>query len=281
MKILEKKIIAPNIHQMTLDAPNIARRALPGQFAIAIPNQHSERTPITLCDWDAEKGEVTVVFLEVGAATRRLAELSQGDEIYSFTGPLGKPFAIEKVGKVGLAGGCFGIGAILPAAMAFKKAGNEVIVYLEARSSFLLYWHDKLEEAADEVRYSTSDGSLGSKGHAHDLLDKNLRDGEKFDRILAVGCTFMVFRISQATRPFKVRTIVSMSPIMIDGTGMCGACRLSVAGKTMFACVDGPHFDGHEVDWDVVLTRRKAYDEEEIIANERNRWQRSLQLRHH
>ncbi len=269
MKILEKKIIAPNVHEMTLFAPEIAAKALPGQFGIAISDEYSERTPVTLSDWDPEHGSVTVVFLEVGAATKGLADLNTGDEVYSFSGPLGKPFEIAKFGKVGLVGGCYGIGAIYRAAKALRQAGNEVVSFSEARSRFLLYWNEKLEEASDEVRYSTSDGSLGSKGHAHDLLGNNLRDGEHFDRIIAVGCTFMMFRICQVTKPFKVKTIVSMNPIMIDGTGMCGACRLSIGGKTRFACVDGPHFDGHEVDWDVVLARRKAYLEEEIIAGER------------
>ena len=269
MKILEKKIIAPNVHEMTVDAPDIAKKALPGQFVIAIPDEFSERTPITLSDWDTEKGTVTVVFLEIGAATKGLADLKAGDEIYSFTGPLGMPFEIEKFGRVGLVGGCYGIGGILQAAKALREAGNEVISFSEARSQFLLYWNEKLEEVSDEVRYSTSDGSKGSKGHSHDLLEENLKDGEKFDRIMAVGCTFMMYRVGQITRPFNVKTIVSMNPIMIDGTGMCGACRLSIGGETKFACVDGPHFDAHEVDWDVVLARRKAYLEEEIISKER------------
>lgn len=269
MKILEKKIIAPNVHLMTLDAPEIAKKALPGQFAIAIPDKFSERTPVTLSDWDAEQGRVTIVFLEIGAATKGLADLQEGDEMYSFSGPLGKPFEIKKFGRVGLVGGCYGIGAILRAAGALRDAGNEVISFPEARSRFLLYWNEKLEEVSTEVRYSTADGSLGSKGHSHDLLEKNLKDGERFDRILAVGCTFMMSRVAEVTRPFRIKTIVSMNPIMIDGTGMCGACRLSVGAKTRFACVDGPHFDGHEVDWDVVLARRKAYLEEEIISKER------------
>ncbi|MDJ0622333.1 MAG: sulfide/dihydroorotate dehydrogenase-like FAD/NAD-binding protein [Desulfocapsaceae bacterium] len=269
MKIIDKKIIAPNVHEMTLAAPGIAEKARAGQFAIAIPNRFSERTPLTLADWDAGKGEVSVVFLEIGDATRDLAALTTGDEMYSFTGPLGQPFDIDKFGKVGLVGGCYGIGGILPAARAMQAAGNEVVAFSEARSSFLLYWNDKLEEAAHDVRYSTSDGSLGRKGHAHDLLAENLEEGEHFDRILAIGCTFMMYRIAQVTRPYQIKTVVSMNPIMIDGTGMCGACRLSIGGKTKFACVDGPHFDGHEVDWDVVLARRKAYLEEEIVAKER------------
>jgi ferredoxin--NADP+ reductase len=274
MKILENTIIAPNVHEMRLDAPDIARKALPGQFAIIIPDELSERTPISLADWDRQKGSVTVVFLEVGAATKDLADRPAGDEIYSFTGPLGQPFTIEKFGKVALLGGCYGIGAILRAAQAMRQAGNEVVCYAEARSKFLLYWNDRLEAVSDDVRYATVDGSLGSKGHAHDLLERNLQKGETFDHILAVGCTFMMASIARVTRPFKIKTIVSMNPIMIDGTGMCGACRLSVGGTTRFACVDGPHFDAHEVDWDVVLARRQAYLDEEITSKERKTWQR-------
>lgn len=279
MKILENTIIAPNVHEMRLDAPDIARKVLPGQFAIIIPDEQSERTPISLADWDRQKGTVTVVFLEVGAATKDLADHPAGDDIYSITGPLGQPFTIEKFGKVALVGGCYGIGAILRAAQAMRQAGNEVVCYAEARSSFLLYWNDKLEAVSDDVRYATVDGSLGGKGHAHDLLEHNLQEGEKFDHILAVGCTFMMASIARVTRPFKVKTIVSMNPIMIDGTGMCGACRLSVGGTTKFACVDGPHFDAHEVDWDVVLARRQAYLDEELTTKERKTWQRSTRHR--
>ncbi len=269
VKIIEKEQIAPNVHVCVVEAPDLAKKAQAGHFVIVIPDEFSERTPITISDWNVAQGTVTLIFLEIGAATQRLAELKTGDEIYSFTGPLGLPFEIENFGTVGLVGGCYGIGGIYPAARALKQAGNKVISFSEARSSFLLYWNEKLEEVSDEVRYSTVDKSLGSRGHSHDLLEENLRSGEHFDRIMAVGCTFMMYRVSQVTRPFGVKTIVSMNPVMIDGTGMCGACRLSVGGETKFACVDGPHFDGHKIDWDVVLARRRAYLEEEIISKER------------
>jgi ferredoxin--NADP+ reductase len=269
IKILDKSHIAPNVHSCTVDAPDIARKAKAGQFVIVIPDEFSERIPITISDWDAEAGTVTIVFLEIGAATQRFAELQPGDTIYSFTGPLGRPFELDNFGKVALVGGCYGIGGIYPAAKALKEQGNEVICFSEARSKFLLYWNDKLEKVSSEVRYATVDGSLGFKGHAYDLLTNNLQSGEKFERVMAVGCTYMMYRVAEATRPFGVKTIVSMSPVMIDGTGMCGACRLVIKGETKFACVDGPHFDGHQVDWDVVLSRRKAYLEEEIISKER------------
>jgi ferredoxin--NADP+ reductase len=269
VKIIEKKQIAPNVHECIILSPEIASKAKAGQFVIIIPDEYSERTPVTIADWDVEKGTVTIIFLEIGASTQRLAELESGEEIYSFTGPLGKPFEVANFGKVGLVGGCYGIGGIFPAIRPFREAGNKVISFAEARSNFLLYWKNRLEEESDEVRYATADGSKGTKGHAHDQLLKNLQDGEHFDLIIVVGCTYMMYKVAEATRKYGVKTIVSMNPVMIDGTGMCGACRLSVGGETKFACVDGPHFDGHLLDWDVVLARRKAYLEEEIISKER------------
>lgn len=268
-KILEKEQIVPNVHSCTVEAPAIARKAKAGQFVIVIPDEFSERTPITISDWDDKKGTITFIFLEIGSSTQRLAKLKTGDELYSLTGPLGKPFDIEKVGIVALVGGCYGIGAIYPAAQAMKKKGNKVICYTEARSKFLLYWNEKIEAIADEVIYSTVDESQGFKGHSHDTLEMDLKAKKKIDLIIAVGCTFMMYRVSQITKPFKVRTIVSMNPVMIDGTGMCGACRLVVDNQTKFACVDGPHFDGHKIDWDIILSRRKAYLGSEIISNER------------
>lgn len=269
VKILEKIKIAPNIHSCTVEAKEISKKALPGQFVIVIPDEFSERIPLTISDWDADKGTVTFVFLEIGATTQRLAELKEGENIYSFTGPLGQALEVGPFGKVALVGGCYGIGSIFPVARALREVKNNVISFSEARSSFLLYWNEKLESVSDEVRYATVDGSKGAKGHSHDDLQTCLEAGEKFDRVIAIGCTFMMYRISQITRPFNLKTIVSMNPVMIDGTGMCGACRIVVDGATKFACVDGPHFDGHLIDWDIILSRRKAYLDEEIISQER------------
>ncbi len=267
--IINKEQIAPNIHLCEVEAPLIASKAAAGQFLIAIPNEYSERTPMTIADWDTDKGTVTFIFLEIGASTEMMTKMKKGDDFYSFTGPLGKPYEVEKYGTVGLIAGCYGIGAIYPAAKAFREKGNKVISYSEARGKYLLYWNDKLEEASTEVRYATADGSLGMKGHAYDLLEDNLKSGMKFDMIIAVGCTYLMYRISQLTLPYKIKTIVSMNTVMIDGTGMCGACRLEVGSGTKFACVDGPHFDGHKVNWDIILSRRKAYLKEEIISKER------------
>jgi len=270
MQIVERTEIAPNVHACRVHAPDIAAKVQAGQFIIVIPNEFSERTPITVSDWDVAEGTISFIFLDIGSSTNSLAQLNAGDEIYSLTGPLGQAFEVKKYGNVCLVGGCYGIGGIFPAARALKEKGNKVVCYSEARSKFLLYWNDKLEEVSDEVRYATADGSLGMKGHAHDLLKKDLKDGTAYDVVFAIGCTFMMYLISQATKPHGLKTIVSMNPIMIDGTGMCGACRIEVDGATRFACVDGPHFDGHKVDWDVILSRRKAYLEEEIVSGERH-----------
>jgi ferredoxin--NADP+ reductase len=269
VKLIEKIEIAPNVHSCVVHAPEISRKVLPGQFIIVIPDEYSERTPITVADWDEEKGTITFIFLDIGSSTNRLAQLKPGDEIYSLTGPLGKSFEIKEFGNVCLVGGCYGIGGIYPAARALRNMGNRVSCFSEARSKFLLYWNDKLKEVSDEIRYATVDGSLDFKGHAYDLLKEKLESGARYDLVIAVGCTYMMYRVASITQPFAVKTVVTMNPIMIDGTGMCGACRLEVDGTTKFACVDGPHFDGHKVDWDVILARRKAYLEEEIISGER------------
>ncbi len=271
-KVQEISEIAPNVYECTVEAADIARKVQPGQFIIIIPDEYSERTPITVSDWDVKAGTITFIFLAIGSSTERLTELKAGDEIYSLTGPLGKPFEMEKFGRVALIGGCYGIGGIYPAARELKKLKNKVICYSEARSNFLLYWDKKLEEISDEVRYATTDASKGYRGHAHDRLKADLESGVKYDRVIAVGCTFMMYQISRVTKPYELKTIVSMNPIMIDGTGMCGACRIEVGGQTKFACVDGPHFDGHLVDWDLILARRKAYLEEEIVSHERQNY---------
>lgn len=270
MQLIERSEIAPNVHECLVLAADIAAKVRPGQFIILIPDEYSERTPITVADWDIEEGTISFVFLDIGASTSRMALMEAGEEIYSLTGPLGKAFDFGNYGHVAFVGGCYGIGGIYPAARELKDKGCRVTCYSEARSQFLLYWNEKLEQVSDEIKYSTVDGSLGLKGHAHDFLEKDLHSGIRYDAVFAVGCTFMMYRISEVTRPFEQKTVVSMNPIMIDGTGMCGACRIEVDGATRFACVDGPHFDGHQVDWDVILSRRKAYLEEEIISGERN-----------
>ncbi|HNT88434.1 MAG TPA: sulfide/dihydroorotate dehydrogenase-like FAD/NAD-binding protein, partial [Candidatus Hydrogenedentes bacterium] len=262
--VVEKREIVPNAHEIVIEAPEIAKKALPGQFIIVMVDERSERVPYTLCDWDAEKGTITLVVQEMGRSSRKLILTEAGDRLAHVVGPLGIPFEIKEYGTVALTGGCYGIGAILPIAKGLKAAGNRVVVVSEARSNYLNYYEEKLAGTADEFVFTTIDGSSGLKGHAVDEVGRRLRNGERLDCVVAVGCPFMMMLTSEETRPFGVKTFAALNPIMVDGTGMCGACRLTVDGKMKFACVDGPFFDAHQVDWDEVRDRREAYSFEEI-----------------
>jgi ferredoxin--NADP+ reductase len=232
-------------------------------------DEYGERIPLTVADWDKTEGSVSVVFMQVGTSTYKLGELEAGDLVPTFVGPLGKPADLDNFGTVLCAGGCYGIGAIYPLARALKEKGNKVITLIEGRSKFLLYWADKLQAVSDEVMFATRDRSTGKLKHIPDVIEHVLGGGAHLDRIFAIGCTFMMYEMAQVTRPYGVKTIVSLNPIMIDATGMCGACRVSVGGKTKFACVDGPDFDAHQVDWDLLLARRKAYLGPETEAAQR------------
>ncbi|MFP4501853.1 MAG: sulfide/dihydroorotate dehydrogenase-like FAD/NAD-binding protein [Candidatus Hydrogenedentota bacterium] len=264
--IVRKREIAPNTHEIVIDAPNVARKAQPGQFIILMADDRSERVPYTLCDWDATAGTVTIVVLEKGQSSRKLILMHEGQHLAHLVGPLGVPLEIKKYGTVALAGGCYGIGGIVSIAKAMKEAGNEVIAVTEARSHYLHYFKEELAGASDEFIVTTVDGSSGVKGHAVDAIEQMLENGRQIDCVVAIGCPFMMMITSDATRPYGVKTWTSLNPIMVDGTGMCGACRLSVGGDTKFACVDGPFFDGHQVDWYEVRDRRTAYAAQEIEA---------------
>jgi NAD(P)H-flavin reductase len=263
-EILQKREIAPNVHQAVIHAPAIAKKARPGQFVIMMVDERSERVPFTLCDWDAKAGTVTLVIQEVGQSTRKFVMLKPGDHVAHLVGPLGIPLEIEKYGTVALAAGCYGIGAVLGIARALKQAGNHVITIIEANSQYLHYYRDELLATSDEMIQTTTDGSNGTKGHSVDIIKRKLENGEPLDRVFAVGCVFMMMLAANTTKPFGVKTLVALNPIMLDGTGMCGACRVTVGNETKFACVDGPFFDAHQVDWDELFDRRAAYSEEEI-----------------
>jgi len=262
--VVERRMVAPNLHQLTVEAPEVAESARPGMFVVLRPDEQGERIPLTLADWDAGAGTVTSIFVQVGASTGKLARLQAGDTIPSYAGPLGNPTAIERFGTVLLVAGCYGAGSLLPVARALTEAGNRVVVLVEARSSYLLYWEDRLAAAADRVIVLTRDGTRGYKGHVTRLAEILTLEKIRPDRVIAHGCTFQMMTVAEATRPLGVTTMVSMNPIMIDGTGMCGVCRLTVGGETKFACVDGPEFDGHQVDWDEFLARRESYAAEEV-----------------
>ena len=269
-KVIERRMIVPNLHLLTLEAPDVARKVRPGQFMIVRPHDEGERIPLSVADWDAGQGTVSTVFMEVGASTGRLALLKPGETIPTCVGPLGNPTEIANFGTVLCIAGCYGIGSIYPVCRELKKAGNRVLTVMEARSSYLLYWQKELAAASSRIFTVTRDGSLGAKGHAERIVDFIKEQPKVPDRVIVNGCTFLMARVSEMTRTLGIPTIVNLNPIMIDGTGMCGVCRVTVAGQTRFACVDGPEFMGHDVDWKEFLARRKAYMEEEVLFTRRS-----------
>jgi ferredoxin--NADP+ reductase len=264
-KVIESRMIVPNMHLLTLEAPAVARHMRPGQFVILRAEEDGERIPLSVSDWDAQDGTVTVIFMNVGSSTGKLALLVAGTSIPTVVGPLGNPTEIEEFGTVLCLGGCYGIGSIFPIARALKEKKNKVITVIEARSSYLLYWEDKLKEVSDEFICITRDGTKGHRGHVGRLTEIIKSYEEPVNRIIINGCTFLLKRGSDVSRPLGIKTVVSLNPIMIDGTGMCGVCRVTVGSTTKFACVHGPDFDGHQVDWAELLQRRKTYMAEEVV----------------
>ena len=258
-------MIVPNIHLLRVEAPDVARQIEPGQFVILRAEEDGERIPLSVSDWNADEGTITMVFMNVGGTTNRLASLRAGESLPTVVGPLGNATEIDKFGTVLCLGGCYGIGSILPIARALKEKKNRIISVIEARSQFLLYWEDRLREVSDELVAITRDGTRGRKGHVTRLPEIVQAHGP-IDRMIVNGCTYLLRRASETSRPLKIKTIVSLNPIMIDGTGMCGVCRVSVGGTTKFACVDGPDFDGHQVDWDELAQRRRMYLSEEVVS---------------
>ncbi|GAB4532731.1 MAG: sulfide/dihydroorotate dehydrogenase-like FAD/NAD-binding protein [Anaerolineae bacterium] len=271
VKIVKRETLAPNVQLLTVKAPAVAHKIQPGQFVMVRADEYGERIPLTVADWNREEGTVSCAFLQVGTSTYKLGFLKEGDTLPTFVGPLGKALELDHWGTVLCAGGCYGIGSIYPVARALKEKGNQVICLIEGRSKFLLYWLDRLEAVSDQLMVTTRDGSLGEKDGYPKLVTEWLASGGQLDRVVAIGCTYMMYKMAEATRQAGIKTIVSLNPIMIDGTGMCGACRVSVGGETRFACVDGPDFDAHQVDWDLLLTRRKAYLSQETDAADRSR----------
>lgn len=261
-RILAREDLTPDIHLFRIEAPAIARKARAGQFVIVRANEKGERIPLTIADWDRGEGSVTVVFMEVGATTRKLACLAGGDDILDFVGPLGRPTEIGQFGTTVCIAGGFAIASITPIARAMKEAGNKVISIVGFRSRGLVFWEEKLKSVSDELIVTTDDGSYRRKGLVTEPL-KEILQQTKVDRVIAVGPTTMMKFCSLTTKPFGVKTIVSLNPIMVDGTGMCGCCRVSIGGETKFACVDGPDFDAHEVDWELLMNRQRCYLDEE------------------
>ena len=267
-KILHREDLTPNIHLFKILAPAVAKKARAGQFVILMVDEKGERFPLTIADWDREEGSVTIVFMEVGKSTRKLATLQAGDAISAFIGPLGMATEIDKVGTVVCVAGGFATAIVVPVARALKQAGNRVISIMGFRSKDLMFWEDKLQEVSDELIICTDDGTYGRKTLVTEPLREVLETNKDVHLCVVIGPTNMMKFASETTRPFGIKTIVSLNPIMVDGTGMCGGCRVQIGGKTKFTCVDGPEFDGHLVDWDVLMARQKSYLDEESISTE-------------
>lgn len=262
-KILETRLIRePDVFYFKLDAPAIARKAKPGQFVIIRLNEQGERIPLSLADINPDEGTISLIVMAVGKTTAEFVELKTGDEISDVCGPLGQPTHVEKLGKVIVSGGGFGVAPLFPIARAFKAAGNEVVCVMGARSADLLIYEDEMQTVCDRVLVTTDDGSKGTKGVVTVALEKELKKGDT-DLVICVGPAIMMKFVAFTTKNYNVKTMVSLNPIMVDGSGMCGACRVSVGGETKFACTDGPEFDGHQVDWDLLMSRQQMYLSEE------------------
>ena len=270
-EVLEREVLAPGLVLLKIRAPTVARKALAGQFIIVRAEEFSERIPLSLADWDEES--VTVIVQDVGVSTRKLCSLQKGDFIQNLAGPLGVPSRIQMYGTVAIVGGCFGIGPGFALARALKEAGNRVLFIVEARNEGWTFWLDRLQDVSDSLIVSCNDGTT-EECNANGPLESILQS-QKVDRVCAIGCTFMMMEISKVTEPLGIPTRVSLMPLMVDGTGMCGACRCSVDGKVRFGCVDGPEFDGHKVDWRLLIERMRSYLDEEMVALdlwERENW---------
>lgn len=266
-KILDKIELCPNQYELKIDAPFVTRNAQAGQFIIFRVEADGERVPITIADVDREKGILTVVFMAVGYSTKKLAQLEVGDEILDVVGPLGKATEIENYGTVVCVAGGYGAAPCYLISKAFHDAGNKVHMIMGARNKDLLFWQDKMTTACTELHIATDDGTLGHKGFVTEVL-ADIMKKEKVDYVIAVGPMPMMRAVANLTREEGIKTEASMNPIMIDGTGMCGACRVTVGGEVKFACIDGPDFDAHKIDFDEVINRTRIYKDEERRRSE-------------
>ena len=269
-QIVRKKELNSAVTLMDIHAPFIAKKARAGQFIIFRIDEKGERVPLTIAGYDREKGTVTIIFQKVGFATKALGNLNEGDYIRDFVGPLGKPTPVEGKKKVCVVGGGVGCAIALPSAAAFKEAGAEVTVIIGFRSKDIVILEDEFRAVADNLILMTDDGTYGRHGLVTQPLQEMLENGETFDEVLAIGPVPMMKFVCKTTEPFGVHTSVSLNPIMVDGTGMCGGCRVTVGGETKFACVDGPEFDGHKVDFAELMSRNSTYREREAEVKEKH-----------
>jgi ferredoxin--NADP+ reductase len=274
-EVLETETIAPGMVLLRISAPKVAPNARAGQFIVTRCDEFAERIPLSIADWD--ESTVTVIVQDIGVSTRKLCALKKGDKILNLAGPLGSPSAIEKFGTVAIVSGCFGSGPGYALARALKGAGNRVIYIVEARNWNWTFWLDKIESVSDRLIVATNDGMTLDR-NANKPLEEVL-NSEHIDRIYAIGCTFMMMEICRVTKPSGIKTRVSLMPLMVDGTGMCGACRCSVGGEIKYGCVHGPEFDGQQVDWRLLIERMRSYLDDETTALdiwERENWHRAL-----
>lgn len=271
-QILEKQQLASQMFRFVVAAPDIARKARAGQFVILRLDEHGERIPLTISDALTEQGSVVLFVQVIGKTSTQMSRLEVGDSILDMAGPLGNPSEIELFGTVVLVGGGFGVAAIYPIARDLTQCGNTTISILGARTQELLLLQEEMKAVSTEVLPITNDGSSGRKGFVTDELQRLIDGGKSIDRVIAIGPPIMMKAVADLTRPYEIKTVVSMNPIMIDGTGMCGACRVMVGKEMKFACVDGPEFDGHAVDFEGLLNRLKTYISEE--QESREKWKR-------
>ena len=265
-KILDKKKLSPVVYELEIDAPLIARKCKPGQFVIVLSDPESERVPFTIADFDRKKGTIIMVIQVVGNTSRHLCEdFEVGDEWDNIVGPLGQPSEMKNFGTVVCIGGGVGVAPVYPITRAYKEQGNKVISIIGGRNKDLVMWEDRMRAASDELIVCTDDGSYGKKGFVTDPLKEMLERGEKIDYVIAIGPVVMMKNVARTTEPYHVRTVVSLNTIMVDGTGMCGGCRVLVGGENKFACVDGPEFDAHKVNFDNLLERQIMYKDQESV----------------
>ncbi len=267
-RIITKKKIAPDIISLDVEAPLIAKKAEPGQFVVVMTDERGERIPLTIADYDQKKGLVRIVFVVVGKTTAKLSLMNEGDELFSFVGPLGKPSKINNYGTVVTVGGGTGIASIYPITRNLKEAGNKVIAIIGARTRDLIIMEEEMRKASTELLVTTDDGSYGRKGFVTELLEEVLREKKDVKKVWAIGPAPMMRATSEVTKPYGIETIVSLNAIMVDGTGMCGSCRVTVGGETKFCCVDGPEFNGHLVDWLEFMNRLARYSRQEKLSFE-------------
>lgn len=267
--IVKKRVLNETVTLMEIEAPLVARKALPGQFIIFRIDEEGERIPLTIAGYDREKGTVTIIFQKVGYTTMKLDTLNEGDALLDFVGPLGEPSHTEGVKRAAVIGGGLGVAIAYPQAKALHEAGCEVDLIVGFRNEHLIILKDELAAACTDLTIMTDDGSNGNKGFVTQALQAKLDAGKVYDEVIAIGPLPMMKAVCDLTKPKDIKTIVSMNPIMIDGTGMCGGCRVTVGGVTKFACVDGPDFDGHQVDWAEAISRSRMFRPEEQLAMEK------------